>query len=150
MIQKRKPERFYELIETMYPGQPKLELFARAARPGWVAWGNELHRAETDSASESKRGLGASATGRTRRGDVPDGEREPESDAKSMGRMTPRENVVLSQRNDKPGGWKVRSYADGSRANKAAERERQAGRTVEHFERLELPRVDRPDLSNSS
>jgi N6-adenosine-specific RNA methylase IME4 len=36
-----KPAGFYELIERMYPDQPKLELFARKTRPGWSAWGNE-------------------------------------------------------------------------------------------------------------
>jgi N6-adenosine-specific RNA methylase IME4 len=39
----QKPERFYELIEAMYPNCPRLELFARGpARPGWSAWGNEV------------------------------------------------------------------------------------------------------------
>jgi N6-adenosine-specific RNA methylase IME4 len=37
----RKPEKAYEIIERMYPGLPKLELFARQARPGWDRWGNE-------------------------------------------------------------------------------------------------------------
>ncbi len=36
-----KPEVVYELIERMYPDIPKVELFARNARPGWTAWGNE-------------------------------------------------------------------------------------------------------------
>ena len=36
-----KPEIFYEIIERMYPELPKIELFARRARPGWAAWGNE-------------------------------------------------------------------------------------------------------------
>jgi N6-adenosine-specific RNA methylase IME4 len=30
-----------ELIERMYPELPKIELFARAAREGWTAWGNQ-------------------------------------------------------------------------------------------------------------
>jgi hypothetical protein len=38
----RKPDEAYALIETMYPGLPKIELFARQTRPGWSAWGNEL------------------------------------------------------------------------------------------------------------
>ena len=38
----RKPEVVYELIEQMYPGQPKIELFARQRRPGWIAWGDEV------------------------------------------------------------------------------------------------------------
>jgi N6-adenosine-specific RNA methylase IME4 len=37
----QKPERFYELVEASSPG-PRLELFARARRPGWDAWGNEV------------------------------------------------------------------------------------------------------------
>jgi N6-adenosine-specific RNA methylase IME4 len=37
----RKPDEAYALIEQMYPELPKIELFARQARPGWVAWGNE-------------------------------------------------------------------------------------------------------------
>lgn len=37
----QKPDLFYDLIERMYPAPTKLELFARRARPGWMAWGNE-------------------------------------------------------------------------------------------------------------
>ena len=37
-----KPEILYEIIEKMYPGQKKIELFARKARTGWMSWGNEL------------------------------------------------------------------------------------------------------------
>jgi N6-adenosine-specific RNA methylase IME4 len=40
----QKPERFYELIERMYPQCSKLELFARRGRPGWTSWGNEAPR----------------------------------------------------------------------------------------------------------
>lgn len=36
----RKPDEQYERIERLYAG-PYLELFARAQRPGWDAWGNE-------------------------------------------------------------------------------------------------------------
>ena len=36
-----KPDEFYELIETYFPNLPKIELNARRARAGWVAWGNE-------------------------------------------------------------------------------------------------------------
>lgn len=36
-----KPERSYEIIEQVSPFSPKLELFARKARPGWTAMGNE-------------------------------------------------------------------------------------------------------------
>jgi N6-adenosine-specific RNA methylase IME4 len=37
----RKPDEAYELIERMYPELPKIELFARAPREGWTAWGNQ-------------------------------------------------------------------------------------------------------------
>ncbi len=37
-----KPERFYEIIETLYPSSSKLELFARQARYGWTSTGLEL------------------------------------------------------------------------------------------------------------
>ena len=37
-----KPLAAYELIEQMYPGATRIELFARgAARAGWEGWGNE-------------------------------------------------------------------------------------------------------------
>lgn len=36
-----KPDRFYEIVERASPG-PRLELFARVARPGWVAVGDQL------------------------------------------------------------------------------------------------------------
>lgn len=36
----RKPEDFQTLVEAVSPG-PRLELFARRARPGWVTLGNE-------------------------------------------------------------------------------------------------------------
>lgn len=36
-----KPVEFYELIEGYFPNLPKIELNARAARPGWDAWGYE-------------------------------------------------------------------------------------------------------------
>ncbi len=36
-----KPEKFYEIIETMYTQGPYIELFARNKRKGWEAWGNE-------------------------------------------------------------------------------------------------------------
>lgn len=36
-----KPDRAYEIIEAHYPNLPKIELNARIARPGWVAWGKE-------------------------------------------------------------------------------------------------------------
>ena len=36
-----KPVEFYELIERYFPNLPKIELNARAERPGWDAWGYE-------------------------------------------------------------------------------------------------------------
>jgi len=41
----RKPDEAYELIERMFPGLPKIELFARGQRAGWDAWGNEAEGA---------------------------------------------------------------------------------------------------------
>lgn len=38
----KKPERFYEIIETMYPKAEKVELFCRQPRQGWSVWGNEV------------------------------------------------------------------------------------------------------------
>jgi N6-adenosine-specific RNA methylase IME4 len=37
-----KPTFFHDMIEKLYPDLPKIELFARQARPGWDAWGNEI------------------------------------------------------------------------------------------------------------
>jgi N6-adenosine-specific RNA methylase IME4 len=37
----RKPDELYDVIEACSPG-PRLELFARAPRPGWAQWGDEL------------------------------------------------------------------------------------------------------------
>lgn len=37
----RKPDELYDIIEACSPG-PRLEMFARFARPGWQQWGNEL------------------------------------------------------------------------------------------------------------
>ncbi|AWJ93293.1 hypothetical protein Sp245p_26070 (plasmid) [Azospirillum baldaniorum] len=38
----RKPDRLHADLERMYPAARKCELFARAAREGWDAWGNEV------------------------------------------------------------------------------------------------------------
>lgn len=38
----KKPEVVYNIIESMYPELPKVELFCRNPREGWVAWGNEV------------------------------------------------------------------------------------------------------------
>lgn len=37
-----KPEVFYEVIESLYTHQPKIELFSRTPREGWAAWGNQV------------------------------------------------------------------------------------------------------------
>jgi N6-adenosine-specific RNA methylase IME4 len=39
----RKPEEFYLLVEELCEG-PYLELFARAARPGWICVGDEVNK----------------------------------------------------------------------------------------------------------
>jgi N6-adenosine-specific RNA methylase IME4 len=36
----RKPDEMYDIIEACSPG-PRIELFARGARPGWTVWGNQ-------------------------------------------------------------------------------------------------------------
>jgi N6-adenosine-specific RNA methylase IME4 len=41
----RKPDEGYDIIELMYPELPKIELFARNARKGWSAWGNQAQGA---------------------------------------------------------------------------------------------------------
>lgn len=52
----RKPDEQYERIEALVPG-PRLELFARQARSGWTAWGNEVGRFEDTTC-----GVGESGT----------------------------------------------------------------------------------------
>jgi N6-adenosine-specific RNA methylase IME4 len=37
-----KPEEFRRLIDGLYTWGPRLELFARSRRDGWVPWGNEV------------------------------------------------------------------------------------------------------------
>jgi N6-adenosine-specific RNA methylase IME4 len=36
-----KPDRFCEIVETLYPEGPYVELFARRKRKGWTVWGNQ-------------------------------------------------------------------------------------------------------------
>jgi N6-adenosine-specific RNA methylase IME4 len=36
----RKPDELYDIMEACSPG-PRLELFARGARPGWTVWGHQ-------------------------------------------------------------------------------------------------------------
>jgi N6-adenosine-specific RNA methylase IME4/ParB-like chromosome segregation protein Spo0J len=40
-----KPVAFYELIERLYAGIGKIELFSRSPREGWAAWGNQAEAA---------------------------------------------------------------------------------------------------------
>lgn len=39
----QKPDLVYDMIEKMYPGASKIELFARRRREGWSAWGNQVN-----------------------------------------------------------------------------------------------------------
>lgn len=43
----RKPDEYYQLIEACSPA-PRLEIFARGSRPGWVSWGNQAEQYEID------------------------------------------------------------------------------------------------------
>lgn len=40
----QKPDEIHDYIETMYPENSKLELFARSSRRGWDVWGNEVDK----------------------------------------------------------------------------------------------------------
>jgi N6-adenosine-specific RNA methylase IME4 len=42
-----KPEKFYEIVESLYEG-PRVELFARRQRPGWTCLGLEVETAIAD------------------------------------------------------------------------------------------------------
>lgn len=44
-----KPDEIFPLIERISPA-PRVELFARAARPGWDAWGNQAPALAGDAA----------------------------------------------------------------------------------------------------
>jgi len=44
----QKPDEVYALLEGMYPDVPKIELFARNARAGWVSWGFEAKKEATE------------------------------------------------------------------------------------------------------
>jgi N6-adenosine-specific RNA methylase IME4 len=41
-VHSEKPEVFARIIEQMFPAMPKLEMFARAQRPGWDVWGKRI------------------------------------------------------------------------------------------------------------
>jgi len=38
----KKPDLFYDIIESMYPNATRVELFARQPHKGWKSWGNEV------------------------------------------------------------------------------------------------------------
>lgn len=47
-----KPREVHERIERLYPSARRIELFARAARQGWDAWGHEAPRALSTSGAQ--------------------------------------------------------------------------------------------------
>jgi N6-adenosine-specific RNA methylase IME4 len=47
----RKPDEAAALIEHMYPGLARIELFARSARPDWTVWGNEIAPSDMEAAA---------------------------------------------------------------------------------------------------
>lgn len=49
----RKPDEAYDRIERLFAG-PYLEMFARTCRPGWGAWGNEMHKFRAPWAADSQ------------------------------------------------------------------------------------------------
>ena len=55
----RKPDEQYDLIEACSPG-PRLELFARHSRPGWVVWGDESAD-DTEPRGKTHRGYAGGA-----------------------------------------------------------------------------------------
>lgn len=55
-----KPAWFAEQIERIWPSLPKIELFARAPRPGWAAWGNQS-QAKADAEIAATEGAPAPA-----------------------------------------------------------------------------------------
>lgn len=42
----RKPDRIADDIVRLFGDRPRIELFARTARPGWAAWGNQVDKFE--------------------------------------------------------------------------------------------------------
>lgn len=43
----RKPDAAYQLIESLYPWQAKIDVFSRETRPGWDQWGNQCNHFAT-------------------------------------------------------------------------------------------------------
>jgi N6-adenosine-specific RNA methylase IME4 len=58
-----KPEEVARRIERLYPG-PRIELFARRERPGWITWGNEVPPPPIDQPPIVEPALHAIAGGR--------------------------------------------------------------------------------------
>lgn len=61
----RKPDEFYDIVESCSPG-PYLEMFARGARPGWHVWGNQSEEYYPDwptysNHSQAERVIGSGA-----------------------------------------------------------------------------------------
>jgi N6-adenosine-specific RNA methylase IME4 len=54
----RKLDEIFDLIERCSPG-PRLELFARSRRPGWVCWGDEVDTDLADCAWIRSDAIGA-------------------------------------------------------------------------------------------
>ena len=55
-VHSRKPERVQDMIERWFPDGPRIELFARRARPGWTVWGNEVEADAMESRGETELG----------------------------------------------------------------------------------------------
>ena len=58
-----KPGQFAQLIEAYFPSLPKIELNARAARPGWDAWGDEVGFVEGGDAAGPEEAPSSPGTG---------------------------------------------------------------------------------------
>jgi N6-adenosine-specific RNA methylase IME4 len=56
-----KPAHFAEMIERLFPSLPKVELFARVARPGWDRWGYEAPEDLSPAAEEPAQAGGPSS-----------------------------------------------------------------------------------------
>lgn len=55
----QKPDEVSDWIERLYPEASRLELFARAERPGWDAWGNEVGKLGSTAPAAAAQGAGA-------------------------------------------------------------------------------------------
>jgi N6-adenosine-specific RNA methylase IME4 len=49
----RKPSEVYRRIERFCAG-PRIELFARERRPGWISWGDEIDRFDATPAASGE------------------------------------------------------------------------------------------------